>query len=533
MQRVVLLCKSFESTESQHITRLSDAQLHGHTETGLHIKTRHEQQHGYITSAASEMLPPTPKTPTRKRKSPNGKTKAAKARAQQDGTRSREEQEGTDLQPADLEAQHGSGDQDHEEEAKDDHHHGPCTDDQCLQIECSRLRKNLLKIRYLEQKALRHADPDIKAMPKVEPHLQLSQTDSNDLGKLTAYLHMLFTQRATDPARLQVLRSGAPFLTLPEHPETMSYIDIVQKVLIDIEPQYLRSLLSAITSPEKTQVITSPTFNILRQHIQGKVRSYAWLYGATKGAHLALSVETVEDMTGQCLLNSIPGNIRKNAEFAINAEYSLKKVTDSIASAIKLQWSEQRKPQRYPQSNSQSEIIQHLAAVMGELKANPQAGQWEDQHAEPWEQQGQESKRCFSCQQEGHRAGDCPQTSCHNCGGKGHYARACPTNRGKGAKGKGMEGKGGKGKGRKGKGGTGESWEAPWHTEGYSAVPPPARPQQPTTKQSIGGAVVAVWECPRCTGQSHSLKDCPNYRGCNICGEKDHKANSCPGPKNV
>jgi hypothetical protein len=86
--------------------------------------------------------------------------------------------------------------------------------------------------------------------------------------------------------------------------------------------------------------------------------------------------------------------------------------------------------------------------------------------------------------------------------------------------------KGGKG----GKGGKGDTTESPTN---HTHFAPLYAPSDKMGTAANADAWKDTWESPQCKGERHSLSQCPNYTGCNNCGEKSHLEWTCTKhPKN-
>jgi len=102
--------------------------------------------------------------------------------------------------------------------------------------------------------------------------------------------------------------------------------------------------------------------------------------------------------------------------------------------------------------------------------------------------------KCYGCGNTGHRQSDCPSVQCFNCQQFGHYANDCR------------------------------------NPPQPRSLDRPATPARQRMQGRAGGRGVPR-RCPRCPGEVHTLSECPNFRGCEVCGSRDHPTNShnCPG----
>jgi hypothetical protein len=56
---------------------------------------------------------------------------------------------------------------------------------------------------------------------------------------------------------------------------------------------------------------------------------------------------------------------------------------------------------------------------------------------------------------------------------------------------------------------------------------PPQLYEKKEEKATNADSTWKTYECRRCPGQVHSLINCPQYKGCGKCGEKDHTDWKC------
>jgi hypothetical protein len=205
------------------------------------------------------------------------------------------------------------------------------------------------------------------------------------------------------------------------------------------------------------------------------------------------------------------------------------------------------------------------------------------------QQQHPRGTQCYACGQDGHQAKQCPNrlpmqnqtyqgrqqaqrsTECYTCGQQGHQSRHCPNKRVQQQPAH---------QGRQ-QGGT---FDSPTRQQRrpnpqqrtvpaqYSAMPPPQTlrpaqqqtsfgntsgpmgpppPRPPTTMAPVtfnAGNQLPQQQAPAqqqdpraigtrpprpcqrlgCNNEPHHLKDCPNYKGCDQCGDRGHLVTKCP-----
>ena len=224
--------------------------------------------------------------------------------------------------------------------------------------------------------------------------------------------------------------------------------------------------------------------------------------------------------------------------------------------------------------------MQHNAAAM--LQNNMgNGGPWSPNNNHG-RQHDPRSTKCYACGQDGHQAKQCPNklsmqnqtnqgrqqgqrnTECYTCGQQGHQSRHCPNKQHSAQHGQQQRG----------------AFNSPTrHQQGtatapqYNAMPPPQAllpaqqqtsfghtggsmgpptPRSPTTmtpvpfnagnQQIPQQRVPAQQQDPRangrrpprscqrpgCNNEQHHLRDCPNYKGCDHCGNRSHLTQKCP-----
>jgi hypothetical protein len=236
-------------------------------------------------------------------------------------------------------------------------------------------------------------------------------------------------------------------------------------------------------------------------------------------------------------------------------------------------------------------IVKKVLAVSN-LDKNPKQDYDEEYQPQRWNNTGTPMGALTANPESPHRQ---QNVLCYNCNSYGHYSRDCPSkqrNPGKGSRQQGSYGKGngkseqpreqrneqwgtdhynrskgtayawtadhngskgdrgGKGNNnrpyteKESRGGKGDAYTTQqWNPTTFKQWPaPPSSPPPAPLKHLVFQSQQhrdtqqrerAPEQCPRqaCNGGYHSLKNCPNYEGCDTCGEKTHKQSKCP--KNV
>jgi hypothetical protein len=207
------------------------------------------------------------------------------------------------------------------------------------------------------------------------------------------------------------------------------------------------------------------------------------------------------------------------------------------------------------------------------------------------QQQHPRGTQCYACGQDGHQAKQCPNrlpmqnqtyqgrqqaqrsTECYTCGQQGHQSRHCPNKRVQQQPAQQGRQQGGAfdSPTRQQRQPNPQQRTVPAHQ--YSAMPPtqalrpaqqqtsfghtsdpmgPPPPRPPTTMAPVtfnaGNQQTPQQQapaqqqdpraigtrpprhCPRlgCNNEPHHLKDCPNYKGCDHCGDRGHLVQKCP-----
>ena len=141
-----------------------------------------------------------------------------------------------------------------------------------------------------------------------------------------------------------------------------------------------------------------------------------------------------------------------------------------------------------PQTASQQAFRPQPTTLAQPLQFHPaMAAGIQPQAFQPSPPDGPPPAMCFSCNQLGHYARDCPTVQCYKCGQVGHISRSCANGQpATQARQSGIRGQGGRGCRRQG-----------------------------------------------CNNEVHSLGDCPNFDGCPHCGSRSHLGHACPqNPQN-
>lgn len=374
---------------------------------------------------------------------------------------------------------------------------------------------------------------------KVPAHLMMRSENCQSVALVAAHLHKLNCESEKD--RVSFLKQGAGDIPLTRDQEQMPWIELVPNVLRTMSPDYLQTLNELIISPKSRLSMALPEFLALKYEASTAVTTYQWLQrieGVT-------ATEDVGKATARMILQSLPADIRKQANTQLAGRKD-KDTTIAIITAIlenapeapaglqpRYSTPTRRTPIYQPINDQYAAPVQgsptwtatdvermvskalndRLQTLSPAQEWNSQQAPWTPTQGEPTKDGQYENNLCYNCNEPGHKRFDCPHPK-----GKG----------GKGVKG----GKGGKGgKGDKGKGGKGEQ-------QNYTATPPPPlyAPAPPGPPPGAPPAHVAdtntrvPWPCDRCNdGTSHRLSNCPNYKGCEICGSKQHLQRRCPG----
>jgi hypothetical protein len=391
-----------------------------------------------------------------------------------------------------------------------------------------------------------------KTYTKMGKHLQLSKADSKHLGKVAAHLKLLSEENEDN--RVNFLREGAGALTLPGGYEKMTWKDLVKGVLKMIKSDYMNDLYTLISTPSMKKDITDESLVDLRHDCRTAVESFQWLLIITESkSNYGDSERLIRDM----ILKSLPKRIRDKVDLQSAGHTEEDNIDAVIRAVVKADANEETKTnQRYPYSGNKQQ--QHMAPVQTgvtrddlkkmleeqrkvitkEFQNLAPAQEWAPKEEKEWkstEENGAEAV-CYNCNKKGHISYECPDrndddVTCYACQQKGHYSYDCPENNGKGGKGKGGKGKGGKGgkgKGGKGeKGGKGGKGDRGGKGDLNKTSVPPQLYEKKEEKATNADSTWKTYECRRCPGQVHSLINCPQYKGCGKCGEKDHTDWKC------
>jgi hypothetical protein len=401
-----------------------------------------------------------------------------------------------------------------------------------------------------------------------DPTPKLTKLEAANPPKFAVYLHAIDLSNDEDSDKIEMaIQKAATGVFTSNAKKANTWPTFVAAVISEKgdtgKNTFLATLKRHIMQPwpgkAKADITKAADVEEIYQHINDIVDAYEWL---AKLENKKVDASDVTDMKVEMLFASLEHEFSVHVRAMTPAQhdfselkYIVKKVlaVSNLDKTKKRDYDEEYQPQRWNNNGT----------PMGALTANPES---------PHRQQ---NVQCYNCNTYGHYARDCPSKQ-HNPGkgsrqqgnyGKGngkpeqardhrheqwgtdHYNH----NKGtewtidrNGSKGD----KGGKGnntrtytdkgsKGGKGDAYTPQQWNhntlRHWPAPPSSPPPPNMRPLtfQAQQNRDTQQRERRPEQCPReaCNGAYHSLRNCPNYPGCDTCGEKTHKQLKCP--KNV
>jgi hypothetical protein len=396
-----------------------------------------------------------------------------------------------------------------------------------------------------------------------DPTPKLTKLEAANPPKFAVYLHAIDLSNDDDSDKIEMaIQKAATGVFTSNAKKANTWPTFVAAAISEKgdtgKNTFLATLKRHITQPwpgkAKADITKSDDVEEIYQHINDIVDAYEWL---AKLENKKVDATDVTDMKVEMLFASLEHefSVRVRAMTPSLHDFSdLKFIVKKVLAVSNLDKTKKRdddegyQPQRWSNNGT----------PMGALTANPES---------PHRQQ---TVQCYNCNTYGHYARDCPSKQ-HNLGkgsrqqgnygkgnGKPEQARDHRNeqwgpdnynhNRGtewttdrNGSKG------GGKGNNSRtytekgSKGGKGDAYNPQqwnqntlrhWPAPPQSPPPPNMRPLtfQPQQNRDTQQHERGPEQCPRqaCNGEYHSLRNCPNYPGCDTCGDKTHKQSKCP-----
>ena len=342
----------------------------------------------------------------------------------------------------------------------------------------------------------------------------------------------------------------------------------VCKCLTDVDPQFVDTVSKRVVSPIRIECSSSnqllSRMHEMKQRVQNTFKIHKWFNTYLRPSCDKLgSIGATESVLAHSFLTALPLKVAADVEdkCVVKNEQTLEEYARIATLLVTVDARRHRSESKYYRPRGDYDVhpskrpkIRHsfapLAAAAMQYNASMSDDDIDHEYGAAHTLPAAASapvRPCKMCNATDHSTYSCPHVTCYNCRQRGHFAADCPRKamppvptpplqaphqerRGQGPKCYLC-----KRFGHIARDCTKDQHQQ--HGQGYGRVPDHHEPRDQHHGQrerdshrgdrysSSGRGFGRT--CPRCPGRSHSLQDCPAYRGCEICGSRKHTSRRC------